>query len=189
MRAPAPRSLPGKDSAFCRHRILDWCERNDVRYVVGLARNAMFEREVQMACEVARDGFEANRPCPDAMPNASPSATQDRRRGHPKYPHRGCAPFQHLPRPGRVPAPGAPADRRIAPLSSATSPSTTSNPIPERRGALRIARAAQEVLKCHSAPLRTDPPALQSPDDSSKILQRGPNCPPRNKIASFVQHV
>ena len=47
------------DSAFCRHRMLDWCERNDVRYIVGLARNAVLEREVQVACEVARDGFEA----------------------------------------------------------------------------------------------------------------------------------
>ena len=47
------------DSAFCRHRMLDWCERNGVRYIVGLARNAVLEREVQVACEVARDGFEA----------------------------------------------------------------------------------------------------------------------------------
>ena len=47
------------DSAFCRHRMLDWCERHGVRYIVGLARNAVLEREVQVACEVARDGFEA----------------------------------------------------------------------------------------------------------------------------------
>ena len=47
------------DSAFCRHRMLNWCERNDVRYIVGLARNAVLEREVQVACEVARDGYEA----------------------------------------------------------------------------------------------------------------------------------
>lgn len=47
------------DSAFCRHRMLDWCERNGVRYIVGLARNAVVEREVQVACEVAKDGFEA----------------------------------------------------------------------------------------------------------------------------------
>ena len=47
------------DSGFCRHRMFDWCERNDVRYIVGLARNRVLEREVQEACEVARDGFEA----------------------------------------------------------------------------------------------------------------------------------
>ena len=47
------------DSGFCRHRMFDWCERNDVRYIVGLARNRVLEREVEDACEVARDGFEA----------------------------------------------------------------------------------------------------------------------------------
>ena len=29
------------DSGFCRHRMLDWCDRNGVRYIVGLARNAV----------------------------------------------------------------------------------------------------------------------------------------------------
>ena len=28
------------DSGFCRWRMLAWCERHDVRYIVGLARNA-----------------------------------------------------------------------------------------------------------------------------------------------------
>ena len=37
----------------------DWRERNDVKYVVGLARNAALDREVAVACEVAKDGFEA----------------------------------------------------------------------------------------------------------------------------------
>ena len=47
------------DSAFCRHRMLDWCERNNARYIVGSARNAVLEREVQVVFEVAKDGFEA----------------------------------------------------------------------------------------------------------------------------------
>ena len=47
------------DSGFCRHRMFDWCERNGVRYIVGLARNRVLEREAREACEVARDGFEA----------------------------------------------------------------------------------------------------------------------------------
>ena len=47
------------DSGFCRHRMLEWCDRNGVRYIVGLARNAVLEREVQVACEVARNGYEA----------------------------------------------------------------------------------------------------------------------------------
>jgi len=56
---PGVRIVFRGDSGFCRHRMLDWCDRNDVRYIVGLARNAVLEREVQVACEVARDGFEA----------------------------------------------------------------------------------------------------------------------------------
>jgi len=55
---PGVRIVFRGDSGFCRHRMLDWCERNGVRYIVGLARNAVLEREVQVACEVARDGFE-----------------------------------------------------------------------------------------------------------------------------------
>ena len=35
------------------------CERHGVGYVVGLARNRVFEREASVACEAARDGFEA----------------------------------------------------------------------------------------------------------------------------------
>ena len=34
------------------------CERHGVRYIVGLARNRMLEREAA-ACEMAKDGFEA----------------------------------------------------------------------------------------------------------------------------------
>ena len=56
---PGVRIVFRGDSGFCRHRMFDWCERNDVQYVVGLARNAVLEREVQVACEFAKDGFEA----------------------------------------------------------------------------------------------------------------------------------
>ena len=55
---PGVRIVFRGDSGFCRHRMLDRCERNGVRYIVGLARNAVLEREVQVACEIARDGFE-----------------------------------------------------------------------------------------------------------------------------------
>ena len=56
---PEVRIVFRGDSGFCRHRMLDWCDRNNVRYIVGLARNAVLEREVAVACEVAKDGFEA----------------------------------------------------------------------------------------------------------------------------------
>lgn len=35
------------DSGFCRHRMLSWCERNDVSYIVGLARNSRLERDIE----------------------------------------------------------------------------------------------------------------------------------------------
>ena len=35
------------------------CERRGVGYIVGLARNRVLEREAAVACEVARDGFQA----------------------------------------------------------------------------------------------------------------------------------
>ena len=37
------------DSGFCRQRLLRWCERANVRYIVGLARNGRLEAQVQYA--------------------------------------------------------------------------------------------------------------------------------------------
>ena len=34
------------DSGFCRWRILRWCERHDVRYIVGLAKNGRGKAQV-----------------------------------------------------------------------------------------------------------------------------------------------
>jgi hypothetical protein len=36
---PSVRIIFRGDSGFCRHRMLSWCERHNVGYVVGLARN------------------------------------------------------------------------------------------------------------------------------------------------------
>ena len=35
------------DSGFCRHKMLSWCERNGVGYIVGLAQNKRLNREAQ----------------------------------------------------------------------------------------------------------------------------------------------
>lgn len=35
------------DSGFCRHRMLGWCERHGVHYIVGLARNRRLEAMVE----------------------------------------------------------------------------------------------------------------------------------------------
>ncbi len=36
---PGVRIVLRADSGFCRRRMLSWCERNDVHYIVGLAKN------------------------------------------------------------------------------------------------------------------------------------------------------
>jgi hypothetical protein len=41
---PQTRILFRADSGFCRWKLLRWCDRHDVGYVVGLARNKVLER-------------------------------------------------------------------------------------------------------------------------------------------------
>lgn len=43
---PAVRIIVRGDSGFCRQRLIRWCERNDVGYVIGMARNARLHRIV-----------------------------------------------------------------------------------------------------------------------------------------------
>lgn len=45
------------DSGFCRHRMLEWCDRNDVGYVVGLAKNNVLLKESQVWLELAEEQF------------------------------------------------------------------------------------------------------------------------------------
>ena len=40
---PKVRIVFRGDSGFCRHRMLSWCERHDVGYIVGIAKNARLE--------------------------------------------------------------------------------------------------------------------------------------------------
>ena len=46
------------DSGFCRQRIIDWCERSGVHYIVGLARNARLEAQVEYAQLAMKDQYE-----------------------------------------------------------------------------------------------------------------------------------
>ena len=48
------------DSGFCRSRMLSWCERNDVDYVVGIARNAALARKAKPVLELATMAHEAS---------------------------------------------------------------------------------------------------------------------------------
>ena len=42
------------DGGFCRKHILNWCERNDVQYLVGIARNKVLERLLHPTMSVAQ---------------------------------------------------------------------------------------------------------------------------------------
>src|SRR6185369_8472940 len=46
---PEVRIVLRADSGFCRRRIMNWCERAGVGYVIGLARNARLEQQVEFA--------------------------------------------------------------------------------------------------------------------------------------------
>lgn len=41
---PNVRIIWRGDSGFCRHRVMNWCERHDVHYLLGLARNPVLQR-------------------------------------------------------------------------------------------------------------------------------------------------
>lgn len=44
---PQTRIIVRGDSGFCRWRLLRWCDRNNVGYIIGLARNSRLVRMVQ----------------------------------------------------------------------------------------------------------------------------------------------
>jgi hypothetical protein len=46
------------DSGFCRWKTLRWCDKNDVGYVVGLARNKVLERLATPFMDIARQAFD-----------------------------------------------------------------------------------------------------------------------------------
>jgi hypothetical protein len=46
------------DSGFCRWRLMRWCDRNGIGYVLGLAQNAVLLRQAQDWTERARRQFE-----------------------------------------------------------------------------------------------------------------------------------
>jgi hypothetical protein len=47
------------DSGFCRRRLLCWCERNEVKYVIGLAKNARLNALASESMMQAQARFEA----------------------------------------------------------------------------------------------------------------------------------
>lgn len=55
---PSVRIIVRGDSGFCRQRLIRWCERHAVGYVIGLARNARLERCVAQWEATLAEAFE-----------------------------------------------------------------------------------------------------------------------------------
>jgi len=55
---PRTRIIWRADSGFCRDRILSWCERNEVYFIVGMARNGRLQQDGQQLQEQAKQRFE-----------------------------------------------------------------------------------------------------------------------------------
>jgi hypothetical protein len=56
---PLVKIILRADSGFCRHRLLTWCERHGVGYVVGLAKNRRLNGHTELARERLAKQFEA----------------------------------------------------------------------------------------------------------------------------------
>ncbi|MFN7781015.1 MAG: IS1380 family transposase [Betaproteobacteria bacterium] len=48
------------DSGFCRRRLMNWCERNAVSYVIGLARNARLHERVALVERALEEEYRAS---------------------------------------------------------------------------------------------------------------------------------
>ena len=55
---PAVRIILRGDGGFCRHKMLGWCERHGVGYIVGLAKNARLNDLAAPWMAAAEKGFE-----------------------------------------------------------------------------------------------------------------------------------
>jgi hypothetical protein len=55
---PDTRVVFRGDSGFCRWKLLRWCERHGISYVVGIARNKVLERRAARHLRTARKAFE-----------------------------------------------------------------------------------------------------------------------------------
>lgn len=56
---PQVRIIVRADSGFCRWRLLRWCDRHDVGYVIGLAKNAVLLQHAQPWSDQAQRQYEA----------------------------------------------------------------------------------------------------------------------------------
>ncbi len=57
---PKVRIIFRGDSGFCRWKLLRWCDKHDVGYVVGIARNKVLERMAEPFMDEAKKVFDAS---------------------------------------------------------------------------------------------------------------------------------
>lgn len=55
---PEVRIIFRGDSGFCPHRLLSWCERHDVGYIVGIAKNDRLLRRIDEAMGIVQQLFD-----------------------------------------------------------------------------------------------------------------------------------
>jgi len=55
---PNVRIIIRCDSGFCRWRLMRWCDRNNVGYIIGLARNSVLEKLSQQWTDMSKAKFE-----------------------------------------------------------------------------------------------------------------------------------
>jgi hypothetical protein len=55
---PKVRIIFRGDSGFCRHKMLDWCDKHDVGYIVGLAKNQRLNKKAAAWLDNAKLGFD-----------------------------------------------------------------------------------------------------------------------------------
>jgi hypothetical protein len=56
---PQVRIVIRADSGFCREQIMAWCEKNDVDFLLGLAKNERLKEEIAGELEQAKQQYEA----------------------------------------------------------------------------------------------------------------------------------
>ncbi len=58
---PEVKIIMRADSGFCRHRMLTWCERHNVDYIIGIAKNTRLQNKATHLIKKAQENFESTK--------------------------------------------------------------------------------------------------------------------------------
>ncbi len=58
---PGVKIIIRADSGFCRHRMLNWCERHNVDYIIGIAKNKRLHDKAAHLIKKAQENFESTK--------------------------------------------------------------------------------------------------------------------------------